>query len=347
MASTYLGPGMVGRSAQYLPSVVRETLDSVVSPEVREHILRRALQSDGLRELPDQPRRMREFLEGSLRDALVRSLGSEFGASILSELSRIVTAAERDEVARTGAMFRSDSSEFPGVTSLAAHVGGRGQSTMPSRGAPPPPAQYELDEPDSGPEQQHELRQTDPYASHGHDGAADPYEHRRGAITERAPDTVASDSSPPPSSANYPLGTANALGVIGTASVDVGHARRLPLVLVVSSNSELVRCFGAWLDPRATVQRVRSLASMFQELTEAPDRRVVIVLDAKSPSMRPLSLAAVADELPKDIRVLLWGVGSDVYAKMLAVSTAVAKWMVVGTESSTREVVAHCARIVG
>ncbi len=329
--------------AKFLPTVVRETLDSVVSPEVREHILRWALQVDGLREVPDQPRRLREFVEGALSQALVRALGAEFGASILTELTRIVAAAERDEVARTGAVARASSSDLPGSRSPA-----RAQPTLPSRGAPPPPSnfEYELDAPDSDGVAQHELRKTDPYAGDRHGPLDDPYENRR-ATTEPAPDTIGSDSPPPPSSANYPLGTANALGVIGTASVEFGTARRSPLVLVVSQNSELARCFGAWLDPRATVQRVRSLMSMFQDLGDAANRRVVIVLDARSPSVRPLSLAAVADELPKDAKVVLWGVGSDVYAKMLAVSTSVAKWLVCGTESSTSEVVAQCARIVG
>ncbi len=328
MAFTYLVPCMAAAGAKYLPSVVRETLDSVVSPEVREHILRAALRVDGLREVPDQPRRLREFVEGALSQAVVRALGAEFGASILSELSRLVTAAERDEVARTGTVQRT-----------------RAQATMPSRGVSPPP-QYELDDPGSEPAAQHELRRTDPYAAERHGFGAGPYEHRRGATTEPAPDTIGSDP-PPPSSQNYPLGTANALGVIGTASVEFGNARRLPLLLVVSTNPELVRCFSAWLDPRATVQRARTLLTMLQELTDAADRRVVIVLDAKSPSVRPLALAAVADELPKDARVVLWGIGADVYAKMLTVSPSVAKWLVCGTESSTSEVVAQCARIVG
>ncbi|HEV8244284.1 MAG TPA: hypothetical protein VGP93_00815 [Polyangiaceae bacterium] len=333
---------MAAASTEHLPSAVRETLDSIVSPELREHILRAALVSAGMNEMPVHPHRFRDFLEGPLRESLLRTLGTELGASLVSELIRVVTTAERDLAAKSSRPSHSPPSVW---RPAAAQV----HPTMPSPGNTPS-HEYELDDPDSDPADQLELRQTDPYSvdyvpgPRGGPGAKGPARSR--AITEPAPADLGSDALPP-SSANYPLGTANALGVIGTASVEFGSTRRQPLVLVASTNPDLVRCFGAWLDPRATVHRVRTVLSMFQDLAEAGERRVVVVLDAKSPSVRPLSLAAVADDLPPGTRVVLWGVGSDVYAKMLTVSVAVAKWLVCGTESSTSEVVAQCARIVG
>ncbi|HVJ16347.1 MAG TPA: hypothetical protein VM686_12985 [Polyangiaceae bacterium] len=349
--------------ADYIARALRETLDSIVSPELRDRIVRSALQSAAMAQLPTHPSLFRQFMEGPLRESVLRTLGAELGASVMYELSSVVTAAERDLAVRSsrrpsnmGGSARSSSPPPVGTpptspinhppahhlrTPISAWAPSdvvRPSPTMPSRGntnrPPITPRSYELDPPDASQRQQQELRHTDPY------------DDERRAPTQPAPDSGPGELMPP-SSKNYPLGTANALGVIGTASVEPGNGKRTPLVLVASSNADLVRNFGAWLDPRASVQRVRGVSAMFQDLAAASERRIVIVLDARAPSVRPLSLAAIADELPPGTKVVLWGVGADVYSKMLIVSGSVAKWLVCGTESPTSEVVAQCARLVG
>ena len=74
-------------------SAVRETLDSVVSPSVRDAILSRALAESQRGELPTEPEELGEFVQGPLQDSLVRSLGPELGMSVASELERIVAKA--------------------------------------------------------------------------------------------------------------------------------------------------------------------------------------------------------------------------------------------------------------
>jgi hypothetical protein len=349
---------MASVGADYIARALRETLDSIVSPEVRERIVVTALQSAAMIQPPNHPALFRQFLEGPLRESLLRTLGFELGASVVTEMLSVVAAAERDWVARSSlrpqipGSPRASAPVTPNRGMPAAHLRTptsmwqpdtepRPSPTMPSRGnssrpPPPSPRTYELDPPDASAREQQELRRTDSYEDS---------DHRR-APTEPAPLSSPGEINPP-SSKNYPLGTAHALGVIGTASVEPGNARRTPLVLVASTNPDLVRNFGAWLDPRATVQRVPGVIGLLQELAGCAERKAVIVLDARSPSLRPLSLAAIAEELPPSVRVVLWGVGSDVYAKMLAVSGTVAKWLVCGTESPTAEVVAQCARLVG
>ena len=59
-------------------------------------------------------------------------------------------------------------------------------------------------------------------------------------------------------SADFPAGTATALGVIGTASVDPSSSSR-PLVFLASTDPELLRVFGVWLDLRARVETVGSV----------------------------------------------------------------------------------------
>ncbi len=295
---------MVGIGGDYISKALRETLDSVMSPEVRERILRAALDADRLPALPTSPWRFRQFVEGALAEAVHAACGSELAETILLELSGIVAVAERDHVARTGS--------FPPDFDFGAN---RPLSSINLR------YQEDLD-----------------------DGKTDPYMDGQLELLLdelRYPDL----DDEPPSSRDYPLGTANALGVIGTAAVERGA--RLPLVLVATADIDLLRSFSAWLDPRASVQRVPNLMSMIGALREAGGRRVVLVIDARSPSVKPLAMAALADDLPPTARVVLWGMSGENYAKMMRLSPAVSHWLLCGVDCPTSEVVAQCVRLVG
>ena len=74
--------------------------------------------------------------------------------------------------------------------------------------------------------------------------------------------------------------------------------------------------------------------------------RVVVVIDARSPSVKPLSLAAIADDVPPSARVVLWGMNRDGYARMLRMSGAVCDWLVCDSACPTGDVVAQCVRLV-
>src|SRR5215470_12589614 len=77
-------------------NAVKETLDSVVTPSVRDTILARALAAVKREELPTEPKALEEFLQGPLHDSLVRALGPELGLSVSSELERITALVARD-----------------------------------------------------------------------------------------------------------------------------------------------------------------------------------------------------------------------------------------------------------
>jgi len=310
---------MVHHGSEYLPTAICETLDSIVSPDVRDRLLRSALRAGGMRELPGTPAAFREFLQGPLHQTLMSELGEVLGAQVMTELGSIVTTAERDVVARTGSSPRPYRSTMPSVRDTGTNE------------SPRPGAAHATYPDDLVPDSLGAVRsvfETQPSAR-----------DRAPLSTERAPH--------PPASSSYPRGTASVLGVMGTASVDVGSGHGLPIVLVASTDPDLVRCFAAWLDPRASVQSAASMVAIVQELERAGSRRVVIVLDAKMPSVKPLAFAALAEELPASTRVVLWGVGSQTYSKMLAVSASVSKWLLCSKSSTTQDVVAHCARIVG
>jgi hypothetical protein len=326
-----------GRS---IVSAVRETLDSVVSPSVRDAILSRALAESQHREVPNEPEALDEFVQGPLQDSLVRSLGPELGMSVASELERIVQLASKDAAARSSRRAEIVQPLRPSqnLPPTKPNPGKRRQSrsTMPSREATP-----------SGSTKASEQR----WLEHQRRGIAPTVPAGRRVLPTEALDPPATGGRFPslpasPTSNDYPAGTARTLGVVGTPSVDPRPAGR-PLVYLASTDAEMLRSFQAWLDLRSAVEPIAGVTSLLTRLSERPGERSVVVLDGKNPSIRPLTLAALAEELPAQTSVLLWGVPSHVHARMCAVASLAEKWLVASGDATSHEIVARCAKIVG
>lgn len=325
-----------------LTSAVRETLDSVVTPSVRNAILDRALRAARRAQLPTDPKELDAFVQGPLHDTLVTSLGQQLGASVAAELERIVAVAERvatpvpsprskTETVRPGraaskpkmpAVLRPSRSTLPSrdFAPASGQVRDKGWADRERRGVAPtlPAAQ----------------RVVPPRKTSSPKVAAAP---RGGTMPARAPSL--------PTSADYPRGTAQVLGVIGTRSVTPKESVR-PVVLLASTDQELVRTFQTWLELRATVEPVTGASALLARLPQV-ETRAVIVLDGKNPGIRPLTLAALAEEFPRGVEVVLWGVPTHVHARMRGIAAATESWLVCGGSSTTDEVVAQCAKILG
>jgi len=337
-------------------SAVKETLDSVVTPSVRDTILARALAAIHRDEVPTEPRAFEEFLQGALHDALVKALGPELGLSVSSELERIATIAgqtkRRSEapkarsepparkVLETVRPGRDRSLPAAGKQSFPANSRKKSRSTMPSPDVLPPGSVARTDERWA----EHERRGIAPTLPATRRVGPAPVDHGQSA----RPPLGARHSlgAPLPVSNDYPRGVAKALGVIGTASVDPRPSRR-PTVLLASSDPELLRLFRAWLEMRAAVEHAAGVTALISRLAEVGGPRSVIVLDGKNPSIRPLTLAALADELPTGTTVILWGVQTHLHARMCSITAAAEKWPVYAGDTTTNEMVAECAKIVG
>jgi hypothetical protein len=324
-------------------SALRETLDSVVTPSVRDTILARALGAARREELPTDPSELDEFLQGALHDSLIKALGRELGQSVATELERTLALAKR-EASRTPAPTRQPLDTVrPGARDKSVPPVGRRKtrSTLPSPEVLPPGSVVPSDQ-QWVEKERRGLAPTLPAA-------------RRIAVVEStSPSHPAAerDVSRPvkggtlPVSADYPRGVAQALGVFGTASVDPGSNRR-PTVLLASSDRELLRLFQAWLDLRAAVEAAAGATHLLERLAQVGGPRAVIVLDGKNPGIRPLTLAALADELPAGTTVILWGVQAHLHARMCTISAAAERWLVYAGDATSNEIVAHCAKIVG
>jgi hypothetical protein len=320
-----------------IANAVKETLDSVVSPSVRDAILARALAAGRLAQMPSEATAIGDFVQGPLHESLVHSLGPELGVSVTTEIERILTLAVPHTVRHTkpeAATHAPEPARKPSTKFGAVGPTRRpSRSTMPSRVLPPGSAvsrdQRWADAEARG------ISPTLPASAR----VSDPVESR-----SRGPGRRPGQLEP--SSADFPAGTASALGVIGTASVEPSSVGR-PHVLVASTDPELLRIFRAWLDMRATVEPVTGVRELVASLAASEPGRVVVVLDGKNPGLRPLALAALAEDLGAETQVLLWGVAAHLHAKMRNISVATEKWLVYGTDAPTNELVARCAKIVG
>ncbi|HTQ02350.1 MAG TPA: hypothetical protein VMI54_00785 [Polyangiaceae bacterium] len=314
---------------------------------MRDTILSRALALAKRDEVPTEPRELEEFLQGALHDALIKALGPELGLSVSTELERIAAVATRPSgttpqqvaVSRESTTRRERDTVRPGARTKAVPTSGRRKprSTLPSPEMLPPGSVKAPDERWA----EKERRAIAPTEPAGRRVQAPPARPPSGAREE----AIHAKAAPLPVSADYPRGVAKALGVIGTASVDPRPSRR-PTVLLASTDPELLRLFTAWLDLRAAVEQASGATALVVRLAEVGGPRAVIVLDGKNPGVRPLTLAALADELPAGTTVILWGVQPHLHARMCTISALAEKWVVYAGDATSTEVVAQCAKIV-
>jgi hypothetical protein len=333
---------MAKTSGASLTSAVRETLDSVVTPSVRNAILDRALRAARRAQLPTDPKELDAFVQGPLHDTLVNSLGQQLGASVAAELGRIVSVAEQTATpvpSQRGRMETVRPGRSPSKPKMAA-VERTSRSTLPSRdfarGGEPTEDKGWAERARRGmaPTLPATKRVVPPRKA---SNPRIPEPGRGGTMPARAPSH--------PTSADYPRGTAKALGVIGTRSITPKASVR-PVVLIASTDAHLVNTFRSWLELRATVEPVTGASALLERLPTV-ETRAVIVLDGKNPGVRPLTLAALADEFPRGVDVLLWGVPTHVHARMCGISATTEGWLVCGGSSTPDEVVAECAKILG
>jgi hypothetical protein len=322
-----------------IASAVKETLDSVVSPSVRDAILARALAAGRFTQLPNEAGALGEFVQGPLHDSLIQSLGPELGVSVTTELERLIAIAAPHSAHAARPVLESRDPEP--VRKPSTKLGAVGATRRPSRTTMP---SRDILAPGSA------VSKDTRWADAEHRGISPTLPAGRGSEGEIVGEGRSRGSRrgafSQPMSDDFPAGTASALGVIGTASVEPSSSGR-PLVYVASTDPELLRVFQAWLDMRANVQPVAGVRELVARLAANEGSSIVIVLDGRNPAVRPLALAALAEEMSEHTQVLLWGVAPHLHAKMRNVSVVTEKWLVYGAEATTSELVARCAKIVG
>jgi hypothetical protein len=334
--------------AELATRALRETLDSLLSPTLRDTLIGEALALAREGAIPWEPARFREFLAGPLAAALARALGKELGRSVTLEIERVTELllpqpsfvsmmpppprrqriqTSPSGVARSNRVQGRDSNlppgrrptplEVPRVHAVQALTSGQADSpaiSLPSTLRPPPP---------------------------------DSLVGRMPTLPARG--QAAWPEMRGPVSGDRPAGLSWALRDIPSSAPGgvVSTARRLPLVLVSTRDPELVQRFATWLDPRAAVVRVSRLSELVLDLESSQRRRTVIVLDCKEPLVRPQALAGICEDLPSSVRVVLWGANSELTRVLYQISTSTTHWVVCAAEMTETDVAERCVEMVG
>lgn len=143
-----------------------------------------------------------------------------------------------------------------------------------------------------------------------------------------------------PSSQAYARGTARALGMPIDNDVPTP-----PKVFVASQSLTFVKGLEHFLEPpTARAEDVISLLAALNDLKDAP---AVIVLDCRRPSIRPMALAILADELPPNVQVMLWGAEAELRYQLEQLSPGVARWLSCNQDDDLQAVARKCSAVVG
>jgi len=332
----------VKSAKEFYARAVSDTLDSIVSPGVRDTVLAEALTLAGEIAVPRRAREFRAFVRGPLSETLERALGADLGRAVVAELVRLAASAPVSSVPPK----TFDTKRAPGrpLPRESANVPGPERSNLPEPASPTARRRGARGE---------ETPTAPPVANRSPARNANaptlPARPREAAPQEpREADDSSRPRGPGPVSNDYPTGVARAFGMLSSnPAAAASGARRLPIVFVATRDTELVRCFSAWLDPRASVVRVLRLSDLLLDIQDASDRKVVIVVDGQGPAIRVEALAALSDELPDNVSVVLWGGTRELTARLSGLFPRVSEWLICTDSTPLADIVDRCAEIVG
>ena len=143
-----------------------------------------------------------------------------------------------------------------------------------------------------------------------------------------------------PTSQAYTRGTARALGM----SLD-SDAPAPPKVFVASQSLTFVKGLEHFLEVPAA--RAEDVISLLAALNDLKDAAAVIVLDCRRPSIRPMALAVLADELPANVQVMLWGAEASQRYQLEQLSPGVTRWLSCDQDDDLQTVALKCSAFVG
>jgi hypothetical protein len=132
--------------------------------------------------------------------------------------------------------------------------------------------------------------------------------------------------------------------MVGTRSTNppVGN----PVVIVASQREDLAGRLSRSLSGNVDLIVVRGMLDLVREVVADGGGRAVLLLDCRNPSVRPVSVAALAEELPATLRVVLWGASPELRSRLLSVSPRCQSWIGIAQDASLEDLAGRCAILV-
>jgi hypothetical protein len=327
-----------GPSVRRFSRAIRETLDAVVAPMVRDALIHDALAVAGLTALPEDNDAIRSFARGSLFAVMEQALGAELAQSVVDEILVTIHPVTEDAAAES----RSPTTpRVPGIPPTRA-------SALPTRPSSPPLLRRSV------PPGFANLASAETAASVRSRAASTPFPVRRGT-TPRVSEIPLpawptgfnshirphqTEADPPPS------GMTRGASVTPPPPTKVrATAVEAPFVLVSTEDASLFQTLSEWFGNRARVCRVRTPTDLVRLLDGASGIRAIVILDGKSPSIRPAALVALLEDLPT-VEVVLCRAAAAIEHVILSASAATERWLIYREPASLDHVAAECLRLV-
>jgi hypothetical protein len=320
---------------------LKETLDTVVTPIVRDALIHDALILSGKMMLPVERTEMIDFAKGPLRTVTERALGAELAESVADEISRMteatrITSAPPPPHLRRSTPAPRTARATPGHRKNAPPPSERRSDTVPGHRPPTgPPVRPESSD-------RHPTLTPVPRAPRRRAGQPNlsPWPTGIGSHIRRPADT---EPAPPLSPSAYAEQTGtSASALVAPRPADIST---IPFVLVATEDTELLRTLADWFADRAVVTRVLGVFDLVRNMDAAAGRRALVVLDGKAPSIRPPALAVLFEELT-NVDVIMCRASPAVEQVVLAASQASARWLVYREPASLDHIAAECLRLV-
>ncbi len=282
---------------QFYLRTLRETLDSVVTPAVRDGLLERALSLAGLDQTPANPPEFAHFLAAPLRLAMSEALGPELSDTLIAELEHLVRPSFRPGQSAPKPPERTGSKPIGAVTLKKSRVNEVDPPSQPRHAEQPglPPMRAPTP-----------LPRTEPTKAASSAPASSPVSH------------------------SYPNGIAETLGLEGSgAPSSAGRTR----IFLATRRDEFQRRFESFLSETTRVSRVDDVLDLVRRL-EGNTERSLLVVDCKQSSLRPIALAALADDMPTNVRVILWGASRSLRTQIAQLAPDAEGWLIVDGEDT-------------
>ena len=120
-----------------------------------------------------------------------------------------------------------------------------------------------------------------------------------------------------------------------------------PVVIVASLRSNLAQRLARSLSSRVEIVTIQNLFELVHELGAEELGRVALLIDCDAPAVKPRAVAALADEFPASVQVVLWGATPALKASLISISPRCQTWIGIDLNSDVDDIAGRCAMLVG
>lgn len=325
-------------SGGHITQVIHEAIDAVAAPDVRARIISRALFVAGLDAIPERGPALREFVDRFLRQAVAASLGDANADHVSQCLEPIVKLVEQAAaVARTDPRPPELALEAFAEADRLEHLLDPEPVRLPDieLGLPSlEPIELEHEPLHSAPTRVPQTSDVTPMR---------PRRLERAHYQQEVVDDPLGLELAGPLELPEPIDDET---LYETGQRRISRRARKPLVLVASRDGSSVHQLMGLFHGNALLVHVDDAFTLLAALQEEGARPDVVVVDCRSPSLQPATLAALAPDLPQNAFVLLWGGDEDVRAQLRSLGARIEQWQTCDGVATPEDVANACLALV-